>query len=309
MKVGIIGAGTMGQGIAKAFAQVDGYEVALCDIKQEWAEGGKAKIAKGYDRLVQKGKLTQEAVDAILAKITPGLKEDLCADCDLIVEAAFENMEVKKTTFSELDKIAKPECIFASNTSSLSITEIGNGLTRPMIGMHFFNPADRMKLVEVIAGVNTPAETVDAIKKIAEEIGKTPVQVNEAAGFVVNRILVPMINEAAFIKMEGVSDIAGIDAAMKLGANHPMGPLELGDFIGLDICLAIMDVLYAMKQATANIVHARCFVRWSVVETLELRAEKDSMYTMQTAQKLRLMHSNWMILNNRHGGRITWISD
>ena len=256
MKVGIIGAGTMGQGIAKAFAQVDGYEVALCDIKQEWAEGGKAKIAKGYDRLVQKGKLTQEAVDAILAKITPGLKEDLCADCDLIVEAAFENMEVKKTTFSELDKIAKPECIFASNTSSLSITEIGNGLTRPMIGMHFFNPADRMKLVEVIAGVNTPAETVDAIKKIAEEIGKTPVQVNEAAGFVVNRILVPMINEAAFIKMEGVSDIAGIyadgvadvegiDTAMKLGANHPMGPLELGDFIGLDICLAIMDVLYA----------------------------------------------------------------
>ena len=229
MKVGIIGAGTMGQGIAKAFAQVDGYEVALCDIKQEWAEGGKAKIAKGYDRLVQKGKLTQEAVDAILAKITPGLKEDLCADCDLIVEAAFENMEVKKTTFGELDKIAKPECIFASNTSSLSITEIGNGLTRPMIGMHFFNPADRMKLVEVIAGVNTPAETVDAIKKIAEEIGKTPVQVNEAA----------------FIKMEGVSDIAGIDAAMKLGANHPMGPLELGDFIGLDICLAIMDVLYA----------------------------------------------------------------
>jgi 3-hydroxybutyryl-CoA dehydrogenase len=244
MKVGVIGAGTMGQGIAKAFAQVDGYEVALCDIKQEWAEGGKDKIAKGYARLVAKEKMTQEKVDGILASITPGLKEDLCKDCDLIVEAAFEDMQVKKTTFAELDKIAKPECIFASNTSSLSITEIGNGLTRPLIGMHFFNPADRMKLVEVIAGVNTPVETVDAIKKIAEEIGKTPVQVNEAAGFVVNRILIPMINEAAFIKMEGVSDIAGIDAAMKLGANHPMGPLELGDFIGLDICLAIMDVLY-----------------------------------------------------------------
>ena len=243
MKVGIIGAGTMGQGIAKAFAQVDGYEVALCDIKQEWAEGGKAKIAKGYDRLVQKGKLTQEAVDAILAKITPGLKEDLCADCDLIVEAAFENMEVKKTTFSELDKIAKPECIFASNTSSLSITEIGNGLTRPMIGMHFFNPADRMKLVEVIAGVNTPAETVDAIKKIAEEIGKTPVQVNEAAGFVVNRILIPMINEAIGIYAEGEASVEGIDTAMKLGANHPMGPLELGDLVGLDVVLAIMEVL------------------------------------------------------------------
>ena len=243
MKVGVIGAGTMGQGIAKAFAQVDGYEVALCDIKQEWAEGGKDKIAKGYARLVAKEKMTQEKVDGILAKITPGLKEDLCKDCDLIVEAAFEDMNVKKTTFAELDKIAKPECIFASNTSSLSITEIGNGLTRPMIGMHFFNPADRMKLVEVIAGVNTPAETVEAIKKIAVEIGKTPVQVNEAAGFVVNRILIPMINEAIGIYAEGEASVEGIDTAMKLGANHPMGPLALGDLIGLDIVLAIMEVL------------------------------------------------------------------
>ena len=243
MKVGVIGAGTMGQGIAKAFAQVDGYEVALCDIKQEWAEGGKDKIAKGYARLVEKGKMTQEKVDGILASITPGIKEDLCADCDLIVEAAFENMEVKKTTFSELDKICKPECVFASNTSSLSITEIGNGLTRPMIGMHFFNPADRMKLIEVIAGVNTPAETVDKIVKISEEIGKTPVQVNEAAGFVVNRILVPMINEAVGIYADGVASVEDIDTAMKLGANHPMGPLALGDLIGLDIVLAIMEVL------------------------------------------------------------------
>ena len=244
MKVGIIGAGTMGQGIAKAFAQTEGYEVALCDIKQEWAEGGKEKIVAGYAKLVAKGKMTQEAVDAIVAKITPGLKENLCADCDLIVEAAFENMEVKQTTFKELDAICKAECVFASNTSSLSITEIGKGVNRPVVGMHFFNPADRMKLIEVIAGVNTPDATVEAIKKISEEIGKTPVQVNEAAGFVVNRILIPMINEAAFIKMEGVSNIEGIDAAMKLGANHPMGPLELGDYVGLDICLAIMDVLY-----------------------------------------------------------------
>ena len=244
MKVGVIGAGTMGQGIAKAFAQTEGYEVALCDIKQEWAEGGKDKIVKGYAKLVEKGKMTQDQADAIVNKITPGLKENLCADCDLIVEAAFENMEVKQTTFKELDAICKPECVFASNTSSLSITEIGNGVNRPVVGMHFFNPADRMKLVEVIAGVNTPAETVDCIKKISAEIGKTAVQVNEAAGFVVNRILIPMINEAAFIKMEGVSDIEGIDNAMKLGANHPMGPLELGDFVGLDICLAIMDVLY-----------------------------------------------------------------
>ena len=244
MKVGVIGAGTMGQGIAKAFAQVEGYTVALCDIKQEWAENGKAKIEKGYARLVAKGKLTQEKVDAILASIEPGLKENLCADCDLIVEAAFENMEVKQNTFRELDAICKEGCIFASNTSSLSITEIGKGVNRPVVGMHFFNPADRMKLIEVIAGVNTPAEVVERIKEISVEIGKSPVQVNEAAGFVVNRILIPMINEAAFIKMEGVSNIAGIDTAMKLGANHPMGPLELGDYIGLDICLAIMDVLY-----------------------------------------------------------------
>ena len=244
MKVGVIGAGTMGQGIAKAFAMVDGYTVALCDIKQEWADGGKDKIAKGYAKLVEKGKMTQEQVDGILNSITAGLKEDLCADCDLIVEAAFENMEVKQTTFKELDAICKPECVFASNTSSLSITEIGKGVNRPLVGMHFFNPADRMKLIEVIAGVNTPDDVVEKIKKISVEIGKEPVQVNEAAGFVVNRILIPMINEAAFIKMEGVSDIAGIDSAMKLGANHPMGPLELGDYVGLDICLAIMDVLY-----------------------------------------------------------------
>ena len=190
MKVGVIGAGTMGQGIAKAFAQVDGYTVALCDIKQEWAEGGKDKIAKGYARLVQKEKMTQEQVDGILASITPGLKEDLCADCDLIVEAAIENMEIKKQTFKELQDICKEDAIFATNTSSLSITEIGAGLDRPMIGMHFFNPAPVMKLVEVIAGINTPKEVVDKIKAIAEEIGKTPVQVEEGAGFVVNRILI-----------------------------------------------------------------------------------------------------------------------
>ncbi len=244
MKVGIIGAGTMGQGIAKAFAQCEGYTVALCDIKQEWAENGKAKIAKGYEGLVAKGKMEQEKVDKILAAITPGLKEDLCKDCDLIVEAAFENMEVKKQTFGELDKICEEKTIFATNTSSLSITEIGNGISHPVIGMHFFNPADRMKLVEVISGVNTPVEIADKIKEISTAIGKVPVEVNEAAGFVVNRILIPLINEGAYAKMEGVADIEGIDNAMKLGANHPMGPLELGDFIGLDICLAIMEVLY-----------------------------------------------------------------
>ncbi len=243
-KVGIIGAGTMGQGIAKAFAQIDGYEVALCDIEQSFADNGKNKIIAGYNKLVSKGKISRENADLWVSRIAAGLKEDLCADCDLIVEAAFENMAVKQKTFGELDKICKPECIFATNTSSLSVTEIAKGLSRPTIGMHFFNPADRMKLIEVIAGENTTPEMVAKIKEIAVSLGKEPVQVNEAAGFVVNRILIPMINEAAFIKMEGVSNISGIDTAMKLGANHPMGPLELGDFVGLDVVLAIMDVLY-----------------------------------------------------------------
>ena len=244
MKVGIIGAGTMGSGIAQAFAQCEGYEVALCDIKAEWAEKGKAKLAKGFAKRVDNGKMTQEAADTILSKISTGLKEDNCADCDLIVEAAFEDMAVKKQTFGELDKICKPECIFASNTSSLSITEIGKGIEHSVIGMHFFNPAPVMKLVEVIAGYNTPASVVEKIKAISTEIGKTPVQVNEAAGFVVNRILVPAINEGVGIYADGVASVRDIDTAMKLGANHPMGPLELGDYIGLDICLAIMDVLY-----------------------------------------------------------------
>ena len=243
MKVGIIGAGTMGSGIAQAFAQTEGYEVCLCDINNEFAANGKNKIAKGLDRLVAKEKMTKETADAILAKITTGTK-DICTDCDLIVEAALENMEVKKQTFKELQEICKKDAMFATNTSSLSITEIGAGLDRPVIGMHFFNPAPVMKLVEVIKGENTPDEMKDKIIAIAEEIGKTPVEVNEAAGFVVNRILIPMINEAVGIVADGVASVEGVDTAMKLGANHPMGPLALGDLVGLDICLAIMNVLY-----------------------------------------------------------------
>lgn len=244
MKVGIIGAGTMGSGIAQAFAQTEGYEVCLCDINEEFAANGKKKIAKGFEKRIAKGKMDQAAADAILAKIVTGTKE-ICNDCDLIVEAALENMEIKKQTFKELQEICKPEAIFATNTSSLSITEIGAGLDRPVIGMHFFNPAPVMKLIEVIAGLNTPAELVETIKKISEEIGKTPVQVEEAAGFVVNRILIPMINEAIGIYADGVASVSDIDTAMKLGANHPMGPLALGDLVGLDVCLAIMEVLYA----------------------------------------------------------------
>ena len=243
MKVGIIGAGTMGAGIAQAFAQTEGFTVVLCDINNEFAANGKKKIAKGFEKRIAKGKMEQAAADKILEKITTGTK-DICGDCDLIIEAAIENMEIKKQTFKELDDICKPEAIFATNTSSLSITEIGAGLKRPMIGMHFFNPAPVMKLVEIIAGLNTPTEVVDKIKKISEDIGKVPVQVQEAPGFVVNRILIPMINEAVGIYAEGIASVEGIDSAMKLGANHPIGPLALGALIGLDVCLAIMDVLY-----------------------------------------------------------------
>ncbi len=241
MKIGVIGAGTMGSGIAQAFAQTEGYEVALCDINEEFAANGKKKIAKGFEKRIAKGKMTQEDADKILAKITTGVK-DICGDCDLIIEAAIENMEIKKQTFKELNAICKADCIFATNTSSLSITEIGAG-ARPVVGMHFFNPAPVMKLVEVIAGLNTPKEMVDKVIEISEAIGKTPVQVEEGAGFVVNRILIPMINEAVGIYADGIASVEGIDTAMKLGANHPMGPLALGDLIGLDVCLAIMQVL------------------------------------------------------------------
>ena len=242
MKVGIIGAGTMGSGIAQAFAQVDGYEVCLCDINEEFASNGKLKISKNFEKRVAKGKMAKEDADKILARIHTGVKT-ICSDCDLVVEAAIENMEIKKQTFKELGAICKADCVFATNTSSLSITEIGAGLDRPVIGMHFFNPAPVMKLVEVIAGLNTPTEIVDKVKKITEEIGKIPVQVEEGAGFVVNRILIPMINEAIGIYAEGEASVEGIDTAMKLGANHPMGPLELGDLVGLDVVLAIMEVL------------------------------------------------------------------
>ena len=242
MIVGIIGAGTMGSGIAQAFAQCEGFEVRLCDITAELALRGKGRIENQLMKRVQKGKMDAAAAEAVLNRITTGTK-DICSDCDLIVEAAFESMDVKKQTFEELQAIAKPTCIFASNTSSLSITEIGAKLDRPLVGMHFFNPAPVMKLVEVIAGINTPRELVDQVKAIAVSLGKTPVEVNEAAGFVVNRILIPMINEAVGVYAEGVASAEDLDTAMKLGANHPIGPLALGDMIGLDVVLAIMEVL------------------------------------------------------------------
>lgn len=240
--VGVIGAGTMGQGIANAFATA-GYNVTVCDIKIEWAQNGINKIGAKLDKLVSREKMTAEKAEGIKANLTAGEYKDL-ADCDLIVEAVLEKMEIKKDLFKTLDEICKEDCIFGTNTSSLSVTEIANGIKHNVIGMHFFNPADRMKLVEVISGENTPVETKEAIIEYSKSLGKTPVEVAEGPGFVVNRILIPMINEACFIYQEGLASVEDIDTAMKLGANHPMGPLALGDLIGLDIVLDVMDVLY-----------------------------------------------------------------
>ncbi|RGJ70396.1 3-hydroxybutyryl-CoA dehydrogenase [Eubacterium sp. TM05-53] len=240
--VGVIGAGTMGQGIANAFATA-GYNVTVCDIKIEWAQNGINKIGAKLDKLVSREKITTEKAEGIKANLTAGEYKDL-ADCDLIVEAVLEKMEIKKDLFKTLDEICKEDCIFGTNTSSLSVTEIANGIKHNVIGMHFFNPADRMKLVEVISGENTPVETKEAIIECSKSLGKTPVEVAEGPGFVVNRILIPMINEACFIYQEGLASVEDIDTAMKLGANHPMGPLALGDLIGLDIVLDVMEVLY-----------------------------------------------------------------
>lgn len=241
--VGVIGAGTMGQGIANAFATA-GYNVTVCDIKIEWAQNGINKIGAKLDKLVSREKITAEKAEGIKANLTAGEYKDL-ADCDLIVEAVLEKMEIKKDLFKTLDDICKEDCIFGTNTSSLSVTEIANGIKHNVIGMHFFNPADRMKLVEVISGENTPVETKEAIIEYSKSLGKTPVEVAEGPGFVVNRILIPMINEACFIYQEGLASVEDIDTAMKLGANHPMGPLALGDLIGLDIVLDVMEVLYS----------------------------------------------------------------
>lgn len=244
MEIGVVGAGTMGSGIAQAFAAKEGYTVVLVDISDEFAANGKKRIAGKLEKLIAKDKITKADADALLARITTGTREKL-ANCQLVIEAALEDMKIKKETFTALQAICPKSCIFATNTSSLSITEMSQGLDRAIVGMHFFNPADYMELVEVIAGMTTPPETVAKIKEIASDIGKTPVEVQEAGGFVVNRILIPMINEAVGIYAEGIATAEDIDTAMKLGANHPMGPLALGDLVGLDVCLAIMEVLQA----------------------------------------------------------------
>lgn len=244
-KIGVLGTGTMGAGIIQVLAQ-NGYDVVLRARRQTSVDKGIAAITKNLDKMVAKEKITTADKDAIMSRIQGSTEISIVADADLIIEAATEDMEAKKALFKELDELCKPETILATNTSSLSITEIASATGRPdkIIGMHFFNPVPAMKLVEIIKGLATSEETKKTIVELSEKLGKTPVEVEEAPGFVVNRILIPMINEAAGILADGVASAEDIDTAMKLGANHPMGPLALGDLIGLDVCLAIMDVLY-----------------------------------------------------------------
>ena len=244
-KIGVLGTGTMGAGIIQVLAQ-NGYEVVLRARRQTSVDNGIATVTKNLDKMVKKEKITEEQKNEILSRVHGSTDIEIVKDADLIIEAATENMEAKKALFKELDELVKPEAIIATNTSSLSITEIAAATNRPdkIIGMHFFNPVPAMKLVEIIKGLATSEETKNTILELTAALKKTPVEVEEAPGFVVNRILIPMINEAVGIYADGVADIEGIDTAMKLGANHPMGPLELGDLVGLDVCLAIMDVLY-----------------------------------------------------------------
>ena len=242
MKVAIFGAGTMGSGIAQVFA-AKGHVAMMYASSVASAQRHRDKLAASLNKRVAKGKMAQEAADDLMSRVV--VEEfDAAADADLIIECVAENMAVKKELLGRLDAICKESAIFASNTSSLSITEMANGLNHQLVGMHFFNPVPAMKLVEVIAGANTPAELVEFIKNLSIEIGKTPVVVNEAPGFVVNKILVPYCNEGVCVLQEGVASAEDIDIAMQLGANHPMGPLHLGDLIGWDVILSIMDVLY-----------------------------------------------------------------
>ncbi|MDQ3634702.1 MAG: 3-hydroxybutyryl-CoA dehydrogenase [Acidobacteriota bacterium] len=244
-KIGIVGAGTMGNGIAQTAASNE-ISVVMTDISNEFIERGINSVSKSLDRFVKKEKLTEEKKVEILEKIVATTDFEKLADCDLIVEAASESFDIKKDIFTKLDKLTDDSTILATNTSSISITKIAATTKRPdkVIGMHFFNPVPLMKLVEVIRGIATSNETYKTVKNLSEKLGKTPVECNDYPGFVSNRVLMPMINEAIFCLYEGVATEESIDEIMKLGMNHPMGPLTLADFIGLDVCLAIMNVLH-----------------------------------------------------------------
>jgi len=244
-KIGILGAGTMGTGIAQTFG-VNGFEVVLRDLSEECLQKAKNSIEKNLGKMISKGKLEESELESTMNRINFTIEVETIKDCDMIIEAVTENMMVKKKIFKELDEVCKAETILATNTSSLSITEIASATSRPdkVLGIHFFNPVPMMKLVEIIKGIATDMEVKNQVVELTEKIGKTPVEVEEAPGFVVNRILVPMINEAIGVLGDGVAKAEDIDQAMKLGANHPIGPLALGDLIGLDVTLAIMEVLY-----------------------------------------------------------------
>ena len=244
-RVGIIGAGTMGSGIAHVFARC-GYHVVLCEVAQQFLDRGIATIRKNLQREVEKNKITSQESDAALSRIRGVLSRRVLAECDFVIEAATEKFEIKSEIFHDIDQICRPEVILSSNTSSISITKIAALTRRPdkVIGMHFFNPVPVMKLVEVIRGLATSSETFETVKALAEKVGKTPVEVNDAPGFVSNRVLMPLLNEAMYSVMEGVATPAAVDEVFKLGMAHPMGPLTLADFIGLDVCLDIMRVLH-----------------------------------------------------------------
>ena len=246
MKVTVLGSGTMGAGVVQVLAQ-NGHDVIMRDLEETLVTKGMAIITKNLDKLVQKEKITADEKTTVLSRIKLTTRISDAADSDLVIEAAVENMDIKKKIFKELDDVCKPSAILATNTSSLSITEIASATKRAdkVIGMHFFNPVPMMKLVEIIRGIATSDDVTSTIIKLTKEIGKTPVEVKEAPGFVVNRILVPMINEAICILADGIASAADIDEAMKLGANHPMGPLALSDLIGNDIILSVMNTLYS----------------------------------------------------------------
>jgi len=243
-RVGVIGAGTMGNGIAHVFAR-SGFDVVLCDVEQRFLDRGLATIAKNLDREVTKNKISAEDKTATLGRIAGVVERGRLVECDLVIEAATEKFEVKAEIFRELDRLIKPEVILASNTSSISITKIGalTGRADRVIGMHFFNPVPVMKLVEVIRGLATSQATFERVRELAVKLEKTPVEVNDAPGFVSNRVLMPLLNEAMYAVMEGVATAEAVDEVFKLGMAHPMGPLTLADFIGLDVCLDIMRVM------------------------------------------------------------------
>ncbi|MCR4423461.1 MAG: 3-hydroxybutyryl-CoA dehydrogenase [candidate division WOR-3 bacterium] len=244
-KVGVIGAGTMGSGIAQVFAMA-GYDVVLVDVDQRFLDRGVATIKKSLDKLVEKGKMTAEVAAAAQARISSNLNVEACQGCGLVVEAVTEDVKLKQELFRKLDAVCSPETMLATNTSTISVTLLGAATKRPekVVGMHFMNPVPLMQLVEVVRGLATAANVIDEIVALAKELGKTPVVVNDSPGFVSNRVLMPMINEAIFCLETGVADKEAIDTVMKLGMNHPMGPLALADLIGLDVVLAILEVLY-----------------------------------------------------------------